>query len=185
MKSKLDLIQLTCYQVEAKHGRNGSARLQYDPRRFPKRARLPPICPKMVTKWFQEACRHIQWASSDLKLTIRASQVTPRQSKMTLRAAMTAQDAPKKCPCGTPNRWKFKNNVFSKNALFPGVFQWKVVPESQEMMGKVPETSLDRFKWNVMVLDHFWRSSDPEKGGWNSKFSATIRARPTYLITRD
>ena len=119
MKSKLDLKQLTCYQVEAKHDRNGSARLQNDPWRPPESPRMLPICSKMATKWFQAAFRRIQWASSDPKMSLRASQMTPRQSKMTLRAAMTAQDAPKKCPCGTPNKWDLKNLIFSKNVVSP------------------------------------------------------------------
>ena len=156
MKSKLDLKQLICYQVETKHDRNGSARLQSDPRRLPKSHSMCPICSKMVTKWFQEAFRRIQWASSDPKMTLRASQMIQRQSKMTLRAAMMAQDAPQKCPWGTPNRWTLKNMTFSKNVVFPRVFQWKAPPERQEMMGKVPETSLDRFEWNVLVWGQFW-----------------------------
>ena len=124
-KSKLDLKQLICYQVEAKHDRNGFARMHNDPGRPPKSPRMRPICSKMGTEWFQKVFRRIQWASSDPKMTLRAPQIIQRQSKMTLRAAMMAQDAPQKCPWGTPNRWKLKNITFSKNVVFLVFFNEK------------------------------------------------------------
>ena len=172
MKSKLDLKQLICYQVETKRDRNRSARLQSDPRRLPRSHRMCPVCSKMVTKWFQDAFRRIQWASSDPKMILRAPQMTQTQSKMTPRAAMMDQDAPQKCPWGIPNGWKLKNMSFSKNVVSPCVFQWKVLPERQEMMGKVPETSEDCFEWNVLALGQVLEVLTAMKGGWGT---------PTFL----
>ena len=57
---------------------------------------------------------------------------------------------------------------------------------SQEMMGKVPETLLERSKRELMVPRRFQKDLGPcKRGVIGSELSATSRARPTYLITSD
>ena len=72
-----------------------------------------------------------------------------------------------------------------ENVDFSLVFSMKMTSwrsqEGQEMMGKVPETSLERSKRELMVPRQFRKDLGPCTGGVREiSFLATDRARPTY-----
>ena len=138
---------------------------------------------KMSPKIFQTHTTGLKWSQVDSKSLPNGPQ-TPQDGPN------SRQDGPKMSPrgahVGSQIGEKVKLEVFKKTFVFPSIFNEKCLQAGQEMTGNAPEAFLDCPEWDLMVLCRFPQILGTlQRGVIDSKFSATLRARPTYLMISD